>query len=61
MKIRELKSEIADGDLMQWRKARAVIDYIEKMIATGRRDNDELLLLMDDIIDLGGKRGADLE
>jgi hypothetical protein len=41
-------------------KKETVLDYIDKLIATNRRDNDELELLKDDIEELGGKRGAEL-
>lgn len=46
--------EIVDG------KKETVLDYIDKMIATNRRDNDELELLKDDIIEAGAKIGDEL-
>lgn len=47
--------EIVDG------KKETIVDFLEKMVATNEYDNDTLLLLRDDIMDFGGKRGADLE
>ena len=47
--------EIVDG------KKETVVDYINKLIETGQYTNEDLELLRDDIIDLGGKKGNELE
>lgn len=47
--------EMVDG------KKETVVDYINKLMATGGRDNERLEMLRDDIIGFGGKSGEDLK
>ena len=47
--------EIVDG------KKETVVDYIEKLMATGVHGTEDLELLRDDILEMGGKRGSELE
>ncbi len=47
--------EIVDG------KKETILDYMDKLIASGKYDKDTLGIIQMEIEDLGGKRGAELD